>query len=425
MLLAKHLILTVLLASVILSNTTQVTFDGFRLLRLYLINQAQVDLIGTLETGTDIDVWSIHTDTVSTADVVVSPSSFNKFAVIFAENGIKFEVVHNNIQELIDEQKSSMVRTKNDRSIVGKFGRYEEINAYLDSLAAANPLLVQSKNIGKTFEGRDLKTVIIGTPTAQRSIWIDCGIHAREWISPATCVYFIDYLVTKYAAGDADVTELLKYYTFQILPIHNPDGYAYSWSTYRLWRKNRSINTGSTCVGTDLNRNYGYKWMFAGASNNPCSDTFAGIKADSELETKAVEAAINAKLGKWDAFITIHTYGQWLFTPWGYSPNELPADYTELNNKLRIAAAAIRKSYNSVFTHGSSAQILYAAAGGSDDWAKGVANIKYSYCFELRPGQSGVDAQFGFTLPEDRAPKAGQETTDGLIALLKEIKNNY
>ena len=28
----------------------------------------------------------------------------------------------------------------------------------------------------------------------------------------------------------------------------------------RLWRKNRSINQGSSCVGTDLNRNYDHNW---------------------------------------------------------------------------------------------------------------------------------------------------------------------
>ena len=28
----------------------------------------------------------------------------------------------------------------------------------------------------------------------------------------------------------------------------------------RLWRKNRGNNAGSSCVGTDLNRNYDYNW---------------------------------------------------------------------------------------------------------------------------------------------------------------------
>ena len=83
-----------------------------------------------------------------------------------------------------------------------------------------------------------------------------------------------------------------------------------------MWRKNRRVNAGSSCIGVDLNRNFGYQWMVAGASNNPCSDTYAGPTPDSEQEAKAVEGVINSKLGTWDAFFTIHTYGQFWFTPW-------------------------------------------------------------------------------------------------------------
>ena len=83
---------------------------------------------------------------------------------------------------------------------------------------------------------------------------------------------------------------------------------------YRFWRKNRKPNAGSSCVGTDLNRNSGFKWMTGGSSSSPCSDVFAGPAANSELEIKAVQNALNAKLGNWDAYLTLHTYGQWLFT---------------------------------------------------------------------------------------------------------------
>lgn len=161
--------------------------------------------------------------------------------------------------------------------------------------------------------------------------------------------------------------------------------------------------------------------MVAGASNNPCSDTYAGPTPDSEVETKAVESAINALRGQWAAFITIHTYGQYWFTPWGFT-SALPADYTDLAAKSQIAANAIRAVFGSVFRVGSSTNLLYAAAGGSDDWAKGVAGIKYSHCLELRPGDSGVDAQYGFTLPVDRVPKAGEETWKGVLAFLNAIK---
>ena len=54
------------------------------------------------------------------------------------------------------------------------------------------------------------------------------------------------------------------------------------------------------------------------------------------------------------------------------------------------------------WVYGSSSNILYIASGGSEDWAQGNAGIKYAYCLELRPSQTGVDSSYGFTLPEDR-----------------------
>ena len=81
-----------------------------------------------------------------------------------------------------------------------------------------------------------------------------------------------------------------------------------------MWRKNRRPNSGSSCIGTDLNRNYGFKWLTGGSSTDPCSDTFAGPSADSELETKAVENYINLYRGQWASFLTIHSYGKWWFT---------------------------------------------------------------------------------------------------------------
>lgn len=47
-------------------------------------------------------------------------------------------------------------------------------------------------NAGKTSENRNLAYVRIKTPTARRSLFIDCGIHAREWVTISTCVYIID-----------------------------------------------------------------------------------------------------------------------------------------------------------------------------------------------------------------------------------------
>lgn len=40
-----------------------------------------------------------------------------------------------------------------------------------------------------------------------------------------------------------------------------------------------------------------------------------------------------------------------------------------------------------------------AASGGSEDWAKGHLGVKFSYLFELRPGEQYYD---GFLLPENQ-----------------------
>jgi murein tripeptide amidase MpaA len=86
-------------------------------------------------------------------------------------------------------------------------------------------------------------------------------------------MYIVDHLTANYGV-ERDVTDLLDAVELILVPFTNPDGYAYTWTNTRLWRKNRSpAPSGSTCIGTDLNRNYRSKWGQGGSSTNPCSDT--------------------------------------------------------------------------------------------------------------------------------------------------------
>merc|ERR1712083_279497 len=79
-----------------------------------------------------------------------------------------------------------------------------------------------------------------------------------------------------------DLTKELEWY---IVPVMNPDGYLYTQTNDRMWRKTRSPNTGS-CFGTDANRNWGFHWNTGGSSSNPCADTYMGSEAFSEGVTK-------------------------------------------------------------------------------------------------------------------------------------------
>jgi carboxypeptidase A4 len=110
------------------------------------------------------------------------------------------------------------------------------------------------------------------------------GIHAREWISPASVTYIIQELIENREANTwADNLD------FYIVPVVNPDGYEYTHNGNRLWRKNRRDPQLGRCSGTDLNRNFGYKWGGAGSSKDRCQEIYAGSAPFSEPETQAIQ----------------------------------------------------------------------------------------------------------------------------------------
>lgn len=124
-----------------------------------------------------------------------------------------------------------------------------------------------------------------------------------------------------------------------ILPVHNPDGYEYTHKTDRLWRKNRSGS--GRCAGVDLNRNYGYKWGGKGTSQNPCTEIYAGKGPFSEPETAAVKRFFDNTKDKFFAFLTFHSYGQYILHPWGYD-EVVPPDYKDLDRVGKEGAKVIK-----------------------------------------------------------------------------------
>ncbi|CAF1475404.1 unnamed protein product, partial [Didymodactylos carnosus] len=375
------MLLHLLIFSIIATVTSKKSYDGHIVISVTPFEESHYKLLSALEERKEIDIWNEIRRNAS-VDVMIHQKNKASWMKVFASLGMKPSMVIDDVQKLLNsEQQMLNIQSRSGiRGVTDTFLTYDEINAYLKQMESEYPGLAAVQSIGLTVENRNLNLIKIGSPSARRNAFLDCGIHAREWISPATCLYMINEFLTGYSKG-GDAKQILDTYTLHILPLLNPDGYAYSHSRDRMWRKNRKP-VGSNCFGVDLNRNFGYMWNTGGSSASPCSDTFHGGAAMSENEAKAMQSYMTNK--PWDTYLTFHSYGQWWFTNWGYT-NTLPPGYTELVAKAKIGADALRSVNGRSYTIGSSAVLLYVASGGSEDWTRGALNIKYSYCLELPP----------------------------------------
>jgi murein tripeptide amidase MpaA len=243
------------------------------------------------------------------------------------------------------------------------------------------------------------------------AIWIDGGMHAREWISPATATYIMYKL-----AKDSSARSLTDMFDFYIVPVVNADGYEYTHTRDRLWRKTRSTGNGG-CTGVDPNRNWGFHWAESGSSRDPCSDIYHGPRAFSEPETANVANTILRLKNQLKLYLTFHAYSQMWLVPWGYAKYQKPSDYNELMRLGAHGKRALEQTYGTRYQLGTAPDLLYPAAGGSDDWAKGSAGIKYAYCLELRPSSQNP----GFLLPASQITPTGEETFNGVAAMAQEL----
>ena len=77
-------------------------------------------------------------------------------------------------------------------------------------------------SIGRSYEGRNLHLLKItnNNRRVKKSIWIDGGIHAREWASPSSVTYMMQELLE----NSAQYQNILDEYELYILPLANPDG---------------------------------------------------------------------------------------------------------------------------------------------------------------------------------------------------------
>ncbi|OXA61671.1 Carboxypeptidase A2 [Folsomia candida] len=369
------------------------TYKGYQVFTVKVTNPAQFEVVKSLYDSDEYDFWTTPRKLGAT-DIMAAPEQIKQLGKIFAENGMQFVVKVKDVGNLILEEQASNKRSSDGRISWTAYPSFAEIRDWLTSIDSP---IAEVSTIGYTHENRPIFVVKFSTGGApKKSILIDANIHAREWIAGATATWIINELVT----NPDPYADILAQVDIYIIPMVNADGFEWSRARDRMWRKTRSIRSGSSCIGCDPNRNFAFMFGGEGTSPDPCSNTYTGAGPFSEPETAAIRDFVVARESegvKFYAYMTFHSYSQLWLLPWGYTQGVYPPDYAEQLSLGQASIAALEAVHGTAYQTGQGADILYGVGGASDDWAKDHG-IKYTATIEMRDTEEG----YGFILPADQ-----------------------
>ena len=429
-------------------------YKGFQVITAVPNTEEQLLAVNLIKTNMteecDLDWWSGPSTQGLPVSVMVPPPCVDNITNSLDRSGMEYNVTLEDLQDTIlrERQYRSIVLSRkigfSDNWVRNVYHNLAEIRERVDWLVAAHPDIITKHSLGTTHEGRSIDVLHLsqrqeGSSVRKPGIWLDCGIHSREWVSPPACLHAIETLAMDVNSVDPR-DNLLSEYDFYILPVANPDGYVYSWTSDRMWRKNRRPTgtsqsapqpgwgggfgqgwgqqqhlTGqgsSRCShGVDPNRNFPAIWEQA--SDNKCDQSYKGSAPFSEPESQAIRKGVQMmkrNSGQIAAFISIHAYSQFWMSPYGYSYTK-PQDYGDHMRVMKIAVDALEKRSGTSYKYGPISEIIYQAFGSSIDWTYDQG-IKYSFALELR--DTGYK---GFLLPQDQIEATVEETWAGLKAM--------
>ena len=183
----------------------------------------------------------------------------------------------------------------------------------------------------------------------------------------------------------------------------NPDGMRYdlTGTPYRAWRKNLQRDAAGNAMYTDLNRNYGYRWgCCRGSSGKRSSSTYRGPAPFSAPETRALRDFVNGRVvggvQQIRTHVTLHTNGQLILWPYGYTKTNIPSDMSALDHAALVALGRAMAARNGYVAKQSSD--LYVTDGDQIDWMYGRHRI-FSYTYELFPTEKAT--VWGDHYPDD------------------------
>ncbi|KAJ3024009.1 UNVERIFIED_CONTAM: hypothetical protein HDU68_008354 [Siphonaria sp. JEL0065] len=288
------------------------------------------------------------------------------------------------------------------------FANYQRYDAFIAKLVSwsqtYSDIVTYYPSIAVTHQNRNVPAIVItdsSVPAAnKKTIWWNGQQHAREWISGSTVMWITNQILTQ--KTDPTIASWLKQFQFVVTPMNNPDGYEYTHTTNRLWRKNMRNNgaTDAASFGVDLNRNWddGH-WGVYGTTTDIRQETYCGPAPFSEPESSGTAKFI-AGFPNLYSGIDFHSYSQIVMRSWGWTMNDSPneAILKKLGDGLVAAIASIHQVK---YTSEKAAQ-LYPASGCTDDYMSTKLGMA-GFTIELRD-----TGNYGFQLPPSQIVPVGE-----------------
>ncbi|KAH8418001.1 hypothetical protein KR222_010202 [Zaprionus bogoriensis] len=362
----------------------QARYDFTRIYNVDLATAAHVQLFQALEQASDSCIFMGHARaTGQKLTIMVSAQKVADFEDLLQSYNVTHRILNKNFQALIDANylEVAPADTPADQFDWRRYFRLENIYAWLEKLAEDQPGVVTLLDMGTSTQGLPIKGVRLAFGAENlTTVFVESGIHAREWIAPATATYFIDQLLH---SSNASVRAVARAHNWIIFPVVNPDGYRYTFTGDRMWRKNRQLF--GICRGVDLNRNFPLSWNSTGASGNPCHYDFSGPSAASEVETQRIIQFLEAHVqpDRIRTYLALHSYSQLIMFPYGHSAERVE-NYADLKEIGQLAAARIKEISGREYKSGSIYETIYPSSGGSKDFAHGQLKVPITFTFELR-----------------------------------------